>query len=76
MVERRRRGTGLPEIYGMCRPFGPPLRPFADPALTRGAILCRRFAPLLAVCQPLDSLFSPRAADRRIARASAEVGEG
>jgi len=36
----------------MCRPFGPLIWLCADPALTRGAIACRRFAPQLADCQP------------------------
>jgi hypothetical protein len=32
----------------MCRPFRPPFRSCPDPALTRGAKHCRRFAPHLA----------------------------
>jgi len=64
MVERRRRGTKLPEIYGMCRPFEPLFWLCANPALTRGAIPCRRFAPQPAVWQPLDTLFRLRASKR------------
>ena len=34
--------------------------PRPNPALTRGSIHFRRFAPQLAVVQPLDTLWSPR----------------
>ncbi len=32
-------------IKKMCRPFGPRCQHLSNPALTRGAIHCRRFAP-------------------------------
>ena len=56
MVERRRRGTEFSEISGCA---GPPFWLCADPAWTRGSVPCRRFAPQLAVVQPLDTLSSP-----------------
>jgi hypothetical protein len=34
-----------PKVRHMCRPFGPQCLDCLHPALTRGAILCRRFAP-------------------------------
>jgi len=62
LVERRRRGTEIPETSNV--PFlGPSFPLCADPALTRRAISRRRFAPQFDVCQSSNTLLSPSKPD-------------
>jgi len=55
MAERRRRGTKFPGNIWDVPALGPPIWLYAEAALTRGVVPCRRFVPPLAVYQPLGA---------------------